>query len=493
MRRAPLLAGVPALILAGAPALLLAACAGRTPDSAAPPKSAREVIEALEFPPLRFRPPVPERRRLSTGAPLLVIEDRTLPLVEVMVRFRGGASYFPRERLGAVSAMPSLLRSGGTRRLAPDSVDARIEEHAWRLGFGAGGNTSFASVAALTPEIGAAVDLWAEMLSAPAFAAERVELWRGRELEAARRRRDDPNFDAVSRFNELLYGDHPVGWVMGPDDIAPGRLAPGVLSATHAAIYCPENATFGVVGDIDADSAAAILDRAFAGWERCPGVLPDPPVPTVRSTPGVFVVHRPLAQATVYLGHGGGITRGDGSSYFASRIANAILGGSGLSSRIVRTLRTRLGLAYGAGTVWTTPRDHEGAFAAFTQTRADATTASVRAIFDELEGLAARPPDAEEVERAIDRIANGFVFNFSSPARIVARQMLYEAEGLEPDWLERYVDGIQAVEPEDVQRVVRARIHPSRMTLLVIGDTTAFDAPLGSLGLGDPRPLPDGR
>ncbi|MEN8376061.1 MAG: pitrilysin family protein [Gemmatimonadota bacterium] len=465
---------------------------GRPPTRPATrPLIGRAAIDRISFPPLRFNPPPTERRTLASGAPVLVVEDRTLPLVEVMVRFKGGPSYFGRERLGAASAASALLRSGGTRSLPADSVDALIDFHAWRMGFGVGGTTSFATVGALRRDVAGAVHLWAEMLREPRFDRERVEVWRGRELESVQRRRDDPNFDAVTRFNRLLYGDHPVGWVMEPADLEPADLTRERLSAVHAAVYCPGNATFGVAGDISADSAVALLDEAFAGWAPCAAPLGEPPTPDVRSTPGVFVLHRPLSQTTIYMGHGGGVSRADGDDYFASRIANSILGGSGLSSRLVRTVRTELGLAYGAGTVWTTPRDHEGAFAAFTQTRADATVAAARTVLGVVDGLRdARPGDAE-VRRAIDEIANGFVFNFSSSARVVARRMLYEAEGLGPDWLERYVEGIQRVNARDVQRVARTHIHPSRMTLLVIGDTTAFDAPLRSLGLGEPVLLSD--
>lgn len=452
----------------------------------------RATIDRMTFPPLRFRPPRTERRTLASGAPVLIVEDHTLPLVEVMVRFQGGPSHFPRARLGAVSALPALLRTGGTRSLAADSVDALIEYHAWRMGFGGGGTSAFASVGTLRRSIGDAVELWAGLLTDPGFDPDRVDIWRGREIEAVRRRRDDPTFEAVTRFNELLYGDHPVGWVMEEADLDSLDVTETILRETHAAIVCPANATFGVAGAIQADSAVALLDRAFAGWPPCAGSLPPVPEPSIRSEPGVYVLHRPLSQTTLYMGHGGGVTRQDGGEYFASRIANAILGGSGLTSRVVRTLRTERGLAYGAGSVWTTPRDHEGAFATFTQTRPEAAIASVEAIFEVLEELRERPPERAEVERAVEGIANGFVFNFRSSAGIVARRMLYEAEGLPPDWLERYVAGIQRVRPADVQRVARARIHPSRMTLLVVGDTTRLTEPLGTLGLGQPVAIPDG-
>jgi hypothetical protein len=49
--------------------------------------------------------------------------------------------------------------------------------------------------------------------------------------------------------------------------------------------------------------------------------------------------------------------------------------------------------------------------------------------------------------------------------------MLYLAEDMPEDWLERYARGIQRVTPEDVRRVFAAHVHPSEMTILVVGDS----------------------
>jgi zinc protease len=92
------------------------------------------------------------------------------------------------------------------------------------------------------------------------------------------------------------------------------------------------------------------------------------------------------------------------------------------------------------------------------------------------------PPTDAEVDRTVDEIVNGFVFNFESAAQIVARQMGYRASRLPDDWLERYLDGIQEVDPEDVQRVYREHVHPERMVILVVGDPDKMDEPLTVLG-----------
>ena len=67
-------------------------------------------------------------------------------------------------------------------------------------------------------------------------------------------------------------------------------------------------------------------------------------------------------------------------------------------------------------------------------------------------------------------------------AREGFEQLLHRASRLPDDWLERYLEGIQEVGPEDVQRVYREHVHPERMVILVVGDPGKMDEPLAALG-----------
>ena len=77
-------------------------------------------LESLDFPPLEFRQPEAAQYRVEPGVEVFFLEDHSLPLVSVFARFRGGPSYFSREEHGATSAVPILLRSGGTVDLPPE-------------------------------------------------------------------------------------------------------------------------------------------------------------------------------------------------------------------------------------------------------------------------------------------------------------------------------------------------------------------------------------
>ena len=91
-------------------------------------------------------------------------------------------------------------------------------------------------------------------------------------------------------------------------------------------------------------------------------------------------------------------------------------------------------------------------------------------------------PAEAEVARVVDQAVNGFVFNFGTPSRIVARGMTYRAMDLPADWLDRYLRGIRRVTPRAVLEVFRAELEPSRMTFLLLGDTARFDGSPSELG-----------
>ena len=467
-----------ALVAAAAPSVAQQSEEAR---SAASQRSVRERIAALRYPELRFTPFRAESAEVR-GVPVYFAEDRQLPLVTFYATFEGGASRFPREYLAAATAMPTLLRTGGTATLPPDSVDHRIELLALSMGFGQGGGSASSWVNTLAEHIDEAVSLWAEMLRRPRFDSAQVEQWRGAELERVLRRSDDPASLAFGRFNHLMYGDHPVGWETGPADLTPDALSPNRLRFVHEAVVCPENMALGVTGDVDRDHALALLDRMLDRWPPCSGDVGEEPTPEIRRDPGVFVLHKETEQSVVVVAHASSLRQSDSREYFASRVGNSILGASGLSSRMSAVLRTQEGLAYGASSLWTTPRRHDGLVGALTRTKPESALAATRLLLAALDSMGTAPPSDGEVGLAVDEVANGFVFNFQTPFQVVARQMAYRSLGLPQDWLERYVEGIRQVAPAAVRRVYAHEVDASRMTILLVGDTTRFDGSPSELG-----------
>ena len=135
--------------------------------------------------------------------------------------------------------------------------------------------------------------------------------------------------------------------------------------------------------------------------------------------------------------------------------------------------------------VWTTPRRSRGIIAATTQTKSESTVEAIRLIAETLGEIASEPPDDAEVRDAVDRIVNGFVFNFQTPALLVSRQMLYLSQNLPLDWLQRFLEGVRGVTPAGVHEVFRQNLAPNGlddMVIVIVGDPAGFDPGLEDLG-----------
>jgi zinc protease len=431
----------------------------------------RAALEALEFPPLDFSPPVPERHEVS-GVRVLFLEDRDLPLVDVFARFRGGYGVFAREWYASAMGLPALLRAGGTTDLAPDSVDQVLEFYSVQASFGTGGGSVSVSLNTVTEHLDVAYDLWSDLIARPRFDEDAISLWRGRELESARRMSDDPGSLAYSQFNLLLYGDHPVGWEMSPSDLEPEFVTRERFREMHRRIVCRENLVLGVSGDVTWEAMRPRLEQLIAALAPCPEPLPRAPAPAIRRGGGVFVIERELEQAFIVMAHPASVRLADEPTYFAAMIGNTILGGGGFSSRLTARLRTQQGLTYGAASIWTMPRRYDGVVGATTSTRPDAAVPAIRLMLEAMEEMRSAPPTEAELRTAVDGAINGFAFNFETPSQIVSRVMYFLAEDWPEDWLERYARGIQGVTPPMIRQVFAEQVHPEEMTILVVGDPT---------------------
>ncbi len=447
--------------------LVMLALAASTGAAQVP--SGRQAVEALEFEPLEFVPPVPERHDLS-GVTVLLLEDRALPLVNVYARFRGGYGLFEREWYAPAMGLPALLRTGGTTELAPDSVDQLFEFYSVQASFATGGGSVSISLNTVTEHLGVALDLWSDLIAHPRFDPEQIELWRGREIEGARRRADDPGNLSYTEFNRLMYGDHPVGWEMSPADLEPGLVTPGRFREMHRRIVCRDNLILGVTGDVSWEEVRPRLEVLVDALPRCPGALPEAPAPNIRRGGGVFLIERDLDQAFIVMAHPVSVRLADDPTYFAATIGNSILGGGGFSSRLIGRLRTEQGWTYAVSSLWTMPRRYDGVMGATTSTRPDAAVPAIRLMLETMSEMRDAPPTEAEIRTAVDRVVNGFAFNFETPGQIVSRMMLYLAEDWPEDWLEVYARRIQEVTPDQVRRVFADHVRPDEMTIMVVGD-----------------------
>jgi len=459
--------------------LALALFGAVTTVPAAEPTAAQADPRAMTFPATPFDPPQAERVVLSNGMILYLLEDHELPLVTLSAMIRTGSIYEPAEKMGLAGLTGTVMRTGGTASRTGDQLDEELDFVGAELNSGIGLDAGSASLNVLKKDLAQGTALFAEMLMAPVFASEKVDLAKRQAIEAIRRRNDNPGAIAAREFAKLLYGpEHP--YARESMEATINAIRRDDLVSFHRRYYHPNTTMLAATGDFTRAELLTLLEQAFKPWK--PERVTWPSVPPVKERPGsaVNVIRRDVTQTQIRIGLLA-ITQAD-PDYFALSLLDDILGGQAFSSRLFQEVRTKAGLAYSVGSVLNAGRFDRGTFFLYAQTKAESTAQAIAAMRSELARIRTAPVTARELEDAKQAFLNSFVFSFASPAQIVGRQMSLEYYGLPADFLERFRANVERVTTKDLARVARRHLRPERMVMLAVGDERAFDKPLSTFG-----------
>ena len=246
----------------------------RNPSAPGHSRIGRAAAFAFEPEPLEYEERAPEIRRVR-GVDVVYLEDQSLPLANFFFRINRGFSNLPRDRYAGVTALSSTLQNGGTATLPPDSVSLLIDLLAIESSFSSTGQAMASGFNVLIENVDAALELWRQILLEPRFDSTEVEVWRTKELDYRLRSEDSPQSVAYSSFNQLMFGDHPIGWDLEPEDLAPDHLDVDMLREVHRALFCRDHLLIGVSGALTWDEVETKLDRLLSEWPGCERTLPE--------------------------------------------------------------------------------------------------------------------------------------------------------------------------------------------------------------------------
>jgi zinc protease len=168
------------------------------------------------------------------------------------------------------------------------------------------------------------------------------------------------------------------------------------------------------------------------------------------------------------------VRRGDPDAY-ALEVMNEILGGSGFTSRITKTVRSDEGLAYSAGSGLRFGIYYPGAFRAEFQSKSRSVLYATQLVLGEIKKIREAPVSEEELDTIKRSLIESFPSTFNSKGQTVAIFAADEYTKRDPTYWQTYRDRIRAVTAADVQRVAQKYVSPDKLVVLVVGDQKEID------------------
>lgn len=420
---------------------------------------------------VRLGSPAEHRHRLPNGAVVYVIENHSLPLVDVMVLAPLGSALDPPGKAGLATLTARLLRRGASAKHSAAELGDAFDRLAARREVVAGEVLTTASLNLLSGSLEAGLPLFFESLREPAFAEDALASEREALLTELGRRANDPAALADRGWRNLLYGAEVVS-AQTPTAGSLGGIRREDLLELHRRTFAASGLVVAVAGDVSTPAVLKALEAElsrFPGGRRAPLRLPAGAAP--KASPGVYFQAAGGSQDSVILGQPGWSWQGRfaDADLYAWMLLHEVLVGGELSSRLVRSLRSEEGLVYYPSSDPGLALATQGTFQIRFRTRPEKVALAVEKVRAEIARLASEPPSADETEIARASLLSRLGRTFESPkdlATLFAQdEALGRPAGFWPGAPARY----RQLTPADLARVAAKMLRSEELTVLISG------------------------
>ncbi len=410
-----------------------------------------------------------ERWHTKQGAKVYYVHTEGLPMVDIRVSFDAGSARDDYQY--GLAALTSNMLDTGAGPWSADDIAQRFESVGAQFGNGISRDTAWLSLRTLTQEelFDKAVDTLHLILTEPHFSEEDFEREKKRTLAGLKHREESPAAQAAIAFYNALYGDHPYAHPSSGVIETVAGFETKNLNDFYKQYYVASNAIVVIVGDLSQRQAKKTAQRLLAGLPvgEKPAPLAKVTMPESAQTQKIAF---PSTQTHVLAGFPG-VYRKD-PDYFNLYVANHILGGSGLVSKLFKEVREKRGLAYSAYSYFA-PLLRKGPFMMGLQTRNEQAQKAVQVMHDTLVDYVENGPSEEELLAAKKNITGGFVLRFDTNSKLTSYVEMIAFYDLPLNYLDTFQEKINAVTLETLKDALKRRVKPELLQTITVGNSGA--------------------
>ena len=426
--------------------------------------------EQLTFSPLTFNVPdaASMRVRLANGVTAYVAEDKLLPLVNVIVFFRGGHYLEPAGKEGLAELTGTVWRTGGAGKLDGKALDEELDFLAAQLSTAVSEVSGRVSLNLLAKDLDRGLALLIDVLREPRFDEARLAKAKEDVLSELKRRNDDAETIEDREWDRLVYGDDY--WLNRlPTKASVDGITRDDLVSFHRLLAKPANFVVAVAGDFDRKAMIAKLNATIGAWKPTGAPVAEVPQPKAPSKPGVYLVNKPdVNQGRVSIGHLG--AKRPLSDEFPLEIANDILGGGGFTAWMMSKVRSDEGLAYSAYSDYGIGDAYPGAFRASFQSKSSTCARAAQLTVDLIRKITTTEVTQKELESSKNSFIERLPRTFESRLKTVTRYAQDDLVGLPHEHWITYRTRMAEVTASSAQAAAKAHVAPDRLIILVVGN-----------------------
>ena len=236
-----------------------------------------------------------------------------------------------------------------------------------------------------------------------------------------------------------------------------------------ATYYRPNALVLSIAGNIDQQQTEQLVEQLFGEWEAREYPSWSESFPPLHTQQPVKIVKKATEQANICLA-----TLGipyASPDYYPFMLINTIIG-EGMSSRLFQTIREERGLAYDIGSYFNSYYD-AGSFVVSAGVEPARSEETIRAILRELKRVCEEPVSSGELDRTKAYVRGGILLGLEGTQQVASWLGSQESLRNQVREVDEMIVRINAVTPQDIQRVAQICFAPEWRRLAIIGPEDA--------------------
>lgn len=407
------------------------------------------------------------RTVLPNGLRLITIPMPSFESATVLVMVGAGSRYETRKNNGISHFLEHMAFKGTKKRPSALSISTLIDGIGGECNAFTGKEITGYYIKSSATHVELSMDILSDMLQKSLLHPKEIDKERGVIIEEINLYEDTPARKIGDIYENLLYGDTPLGWdIAGEKDVIKS-IARKDFVAYLTSLYSAHNITVVVAGGVNNKHVGRLAEKYFGKMKKF-DIVPHTKVVENQMQPGVLIkkktteqVHIALGVRTVGLDH---------KDHYPLALLSAILGG-GMSSRLFNEVREKRGLAYYVRA----HSDHYqevGSLTALAGVDPKKVEEAVKVIIDEFRaiGEGAKAVTNEELKKAKEFVKGHMVLELEDSravASFFAHQELLETH---IDTPEQVLGKIDAVTVDEVKKAAKKYLTSPAVNLAVIGN-----------------------
>ncbi|MEM6516853.1 MAG: pitrilysin family protein [Bacteroidota bacterium] len=403
----------------------------------------------------------PQEFKLTNGLTVMIVEDNKLPRVSYSLNIDNKPASYGKK--AGVESITAGMMGNGTSTIPKEEFNERVDFLGARLNFGS--SSAFASgLSKYSEEI---LNLLADAAINPLLTEEEFEKVKAQSLDGLKGQAKDVSAVASRVSAALSYGkNHPYG-EFATEETVNNITFNDVISYNESA-YNPDNAYLVVVGDIDYETIKKQIEESFGEWKK--SIAVDYSVrkakPNERYQQINFIDMPNAVQSEITVTNNVDLEMKD-PDYHAVLITNKIFGG-GFNSYLNMNLREKHGYTYGARS-YVGSDEYASRFTAGAAVRNEVTDSAVVQTLEELKRIKTEPVEQDLLKNAKAKYVGDFVLALESPQTIAQYALNIKLNDLPEDFYSTYLEKINAVTTDDVQKMANKYFKTDEARIVVVG------------------------